>query len=149
MKNENIYRAERIRVGETQEGAAACLGVSSKTLSNYENREAAPPPEIIDKMCQVYQSNRLKEIYCDHVCILAKKRDAEICQKNIFQAGYGLLNIEESISEIKTKLFEILSDGIIDSDEKKTLQEMLPEINDIKNTISEIEREVQHVLEKS
>lgn len=47
-------KAARINVGLAQKTAANEIGVSNKTLSNWENGKSFPNVQQIEKMCDVY-----------------------------------------------------------------------------------------------
>lgn len=47
-------KAARINVGLSQKEAADCLGISNKTLGNWENGVSFPPADMIPKICELY-----------------------------------------------------------------------------------------------
>jgi len=47
-------KAARVNVGLTQKEAANALGVSNKTLSNWENGVSVPGADKIDPICTLY-----------------------------------------------------------------------------------------------
>ena len=47
--------AARVNVGLSQKEAAKALGVSNKTLSNWENGQTFPAVDKIEKMCALYR----------------------------------------------------------------------------------------------
>jgi len=47
-------KAARVNVGLTQKEAAHALGVSNKTLSNWENGVSVPGADKIDLICALY-----------------------------------------------------------------------------------------------
>lgn len=47
-------KALRVNKGLTQEEAAMDLGVSQKTLSNWENGVTYPDAKAIDRICKFY-----------------------------------------------------------------------------------------------
>lgn len=47
-------RAARINVGLQQKEAADRLGISNKTLGNWENGICFPPADMIPKICELY-----------------------------------------------------------------------------------------------
>lgn len=48
-------KAARVNACLTQAEAAKAIGISEKTLWNYENGIAQPVPKTIDKICSLYQ----------------------------------------------------------------------------------------------
>ena len=47
-------KAARVNTGLTQKQAAILLGVSNKTLCNWEKGLAFPTPKYIDRICKLY-----------------------------------------------------------------------------------------------
>ena len=47
-------RAARVNAGLKQKEAATLLGVSNKTLSNWENGVSVPGADKIDPICMIY-----------------------------------------------------------------------------------------------
>lgn len=47
-------KAARINMGLAQKAAASEIGVSNKTLSNWENGKSFPNVQQIEKLCDVY-----------------------------------------------------------------------------------------------
>ena len=47
-------RAARTNVGLSQKEAADRLGISNKTLGNWENGVCFPPADMIPKICELY-----------------------------------------------------------------------------------------------
>lgn len=47
-------RAARVNVNLSQKEAADCLGVSNKTLGNWENGITSPPADMIPAICDLY-----------------------------------------------------------------------------------------------
>lgn len=50
-------KAARVNAGLTQTQASILLGISNKTLCNWEKGQAFPTPKHIDKMCRLYGVN--------------------------------------------------------------------------------------------
>ena len=48
-------RAARINAGYTQKEASAHLGISNKTLTNWEKGITFPPTNMILKICKLYK----------------------------------------------------------------------------------------------
>lgn len=47
-------KAARVNVGLTQKQASILLGLSNKTLCNWEKGVAFPTPKHIDRICRLY-----------------------------------------------------------------------------------------------
>ena len=55
----NIYQSARKIAGLTQERAAELLGLSVRSLADYESGLRLPPNDIADRMVTVYNSQLL------------------------------------------------------------------------------------------
>ena len=55
----NIYRAARKIAGFSQERAAELLGLSARSLADYEAGLRLPPNDVADRMVTVYNSQLL------------------------------------------------------------------------------------------
>ncbi len=47
-------KAARVNAGLTQKEAAAALGISNKTLCNWENGISFPKADKVEKICSLY-----------------------------------------------------------------------------------------------
>lgn len=47
-------KSARVNVGLSQKEAADRLGISNKTLGNWENGVSFPPADMIPKICELY-----------------------------------------------------------------------------------------------
>lgn len=50
-------KALRVNAGLTQREAAKHLGVSTRTLWQWENEKSFPNPKQIDAICELYRTN--------------------------------------------------------------------------------------------
>lgn len=48
-------KSARVNKGLTQEQACVSLGISKKTLSNWENGITSPPLDKLDAICKLYE----------------------------------------------------------------------------------------------
>ena len=60
-------RAARVNAGLSQKEVADSLGISNKTLSNWENGDTFPSVEKIERLCQLY------DLSYDEINFLPKK----------------------------------------------------------------------------
>lgn len=57
--SKNYYKMCRDNAGIIQEYAAGALGVSIRTLSDYENDKSPVPDDIVYRMCEIYDTKFL------------------------------------------------------------------------------------------
>ena len=48
-------RAARVNAGLSQKEVAISLGISNKTLSNWENGDTFPSAQNIERLCELYK----------------------------------------------------------------------------------------------
>ena len=58
----NIYRTARIVAGFTQEKAAEMLGISVRSLADYETGVRLPPNDVVNDMVMCYANTILKNL---------------------------------------------------------------------------------------
>ena len=153
MKNEStekIFRESRLSFkganGKpiSMQTAADELFIDYKTVERYELGEQIPSPEMICRMSRLYNDPALRRVYCTEICDIGKIDHVYSKPHGLFASGFKLISASEKLEEIKSSLFNILSDGVVDADEIKILSEVIPEqIKSVKKVLNEIEIEIE------
>lgn len=144
--NENVYfvaRKNAARYNErlsSRESASELLGVSVSTLADYElGITKVVPVDKVVLMADMYNCPELKNGYCKHECPIGKSMPiatkAKSIEGNVLKMLKQLDN--DRISEIKKRLIEIASDGVITDEEKPVLEEILKQVDELYEVISE------------
>ena len=123
------------------EGAAEALGISPSTLADYElGLTKFVPVENVIRMADVYNAPQLKPHYCKNVCPIGCEMPVATEETSIELATLRMLKAfdEGKIDEVKDRLVEIASDGVIDDDEKADFKKIMGFLDKLSHSISEI-----------
>ena len=111
-----MLKTAREAAGLSQEEASWRLHIGRRTLSDYENAKSLVPPDVIDKMAEVYGQPALRQRYCFGYCPLGKIHD-QIEETDFSTAVLGLINEHNHLGELLKQLIAIAADGRIGDDE--------------------------------
>lgn len=121
---ENIYKKSRKSAGFEQIEAADKLGVSARSLQNYESElnQTLPPLDIVRNMCILYQDKGLaykhikKSPIGEFIPDFSPKPSLTI-------ATLSMIDDFNKMQGIITKIVEVTKDGHIDKSEVNDWQE--------------------------
>ena len=129
----NIYKAARRAAGFTQEHAAELLGVSVRSLADYETGQRLPPNDVVDRMSTVYnniplgiQHVRETNAFMSHVVPAVQPRSLMESAVRL----YNRLNRFSSTHSVE-RLLEIAEDGRIDQEERAEFDAIVAELKDL------------------
>lgn len=143
----NVYYEARKKAAmyndrlSSREGAAEALGISPSTLADYElGLTKFVPVENVIRMADVYNAPQLKPHYCKNVCPIGCEMPVATEETSIELATLRMLKAldEGKIDEVKDRLVEIASDGVIDDDEKADFKKIMGFLDKLSHSISEI-----------
>ena len=121
----NYYKQCRENANLSQEQAAELLHVSIRSLSDYENGKTIPPDEVVEMMITIYHTKLLGWLHLRNTSSLAMKCIPEVEKiKSEADIFLHIVFSEDGISEIKTKIKEILEDGKITPDEQSDFEKI-------------------------
>lgn len=144
--NENVYFVARKQAAMynerlfSRESASELLGVSVSTLADYElGITKVVPVDKVVLMADMYNCPELKNGYCKHECPIGKTMPIATQVKSIEGNVLKMLRQldNERISKIKKKLIEIAADGIIGDEQKAELEDVLNQLDELYEVISE------------
>jgi len=144
---ENIYlrcRKEAARYNErlnSREGASELLGISVSSLANYElGVTKVIPPDVIVMMADLYNAPQLKGHYCAYECPLGKGAPiaTEISSIELVTVKIMKALSPVNVADVRDKLIDIASDGVISEDEKPILTELVSFLDDVSKTVGEL-----------
>lgn len=117
----NIYQTARKVAGLTQERAAELLGLSPRTLADYEAGLRLPPNDVADRMVTVYNSQL--------VGIQHLRNSAQFIQRLLpdvqpMRLPEAVITLVEAIHDFAAdgldhELLRIAKDGVISEDERE------------------------------
>nr|DAO80775.1 MAG TPA: regulatory protein [Caudoviricetes sp.] len=146
-RNDNMYfkaRKEASLCNEklfSREGASEMLGVSVSTLADYElgNTKVVPVDKVV-LMADLYNAPELKRKYCKNECPIGKTMTIAVEVGGIEGIVLRIIRelAPERLKDVKNKLIDIASDGIVSESEKPELKDILSRLKDIQQVISEV-----------
>lgn len=113
----NIYAAARDKAGLTQEQAVVLLGVSIRTLSDWENGFREVPDKYADKMATEYPNEQLRYMHTYNNDV-ARKCLPEIPEEEMPLAVLQAQREINGIPGVLQELVELAADGVITPEEK-------------------------------
>lgn len=140
-RKENAYKKARLRKAETdwrvatQEGAASELKISREKLGYIEQddpnkRQQQPNPDDVAMMVKVYEAPELADYYCTHDCPLGKGR-RQLESNSLDRITVSLVAAINDLKDSERILFQILKDGVVDTDEREKFQRILTTLGEI------------------
>jgi transcriptional regulator with XRE-family HTH domain len=115
----NIYQCARNLAGLSQERAAELLGVSVRSLADYESGVRVPPNEIVDQMVAAYDSQLLWVQHLRNSSRPARQLLPDVQQMRLPEAVLALVDeiYEFADDKMDRELIDIARDGVISQDE--------------------------------
>ena len=130
----NCLKTSRENAGLTQEQAASILGVSVRSISDYENDKTPLPCDLLDKMSKVYGDKYLVYNY-----FMEKFSASEEYPKvREIELTKGVLNLQsyiEEVSELNREIVRIARDGVVDESEKADWQDIKGSFRDLAGVV--------------
>ena len=134
----------------SREGAAKALGVSSTSLSNYETDFSIPPPEVVTKMAEVYNTPELRHYYCRRICKMKApfipEISTDLTATDVEGLTLKLLKALKVVPELRESLVDIAEDGIIDENERAPFNTILDELTEIIKHASELQAWAEKIM---
>lgn len=155
--NQNIYFHARKNAAlydknlNSREKTAELIGISVSALSDYElGITKVVPPENVDIMAKLYNCPELRTKYCKEQCPLGKHIEVATSISNL--EGIALRMVNEfdidRIRELIKNIVAVAADGVITSDEKLTVKNILVQLDKISLAISEMKLIGEKALNK-
>lgn len=108
----NYYKTSREAAGFTQEEASEILGISTRTLSGYENWYVTPDDEIVEKMAAIYHTKLLGWWHLRTTSSLARACLPELQYPQSYADIYVQIDFaEDDIHELKKAIKGLLVNG--------------------------------------
>ena len=125
---DKIYQL-RMQNGLSQSALAEKLGVSRQTVSKWESGTASPE---LDKLVI------LSELFEVSLDAMMKSKALPPKKSGLDRLVLRFLGDVQDIEHISREMVDIMRDGEIDSEERKRINEILNELENISNNIREI-----------
>lgn len=132
MQNDctNIYRNARKIAGLTQERAAELLGLSPRSLADYENGLRLPPNDVVDRMVTVYNSQLLAVQHLRGSAQFAQDLLPDVKHMHLSEAVLTLIDAVYNFADdrMDRELIDIARDGVISEDERERFDRVVDKI---------------------
>ena len=135
MQNDctNIYQSARKIAGLTQERAAELLGLSPRSLADYESGLRLPPNDVADRMVTAYNSQLLAVQHLRNSTQFARDLLPDVRTMALPEAVLTLVDAVYSFADdrLDRELIDIARDGVISADERERFDRVIDKIRDI------------------
>lgn len=129
----NIYQSARKIAGLTQERAAELLGLSPRSLADYESGLRLPPNDVADRMVTVYNSQLLAVQHLRNSTQFARELLPDVQTMALPEAVLTLVDAVYSFADdrLDRELIDIARDGVISADERERFDRVIDKIRNI------------------
>ena len=129
----NIYQSARKIAGLTQERAAELLGLSPRSLADYESGLRLPPNDVADRMVTAYNSQLLAVQHLRECSRFARDLLPDVQAMALPEAVLTLVDAVYSFADdrLDRELIDIARDGVISADERERFDRVISKIRDI------------------
>lgn len=135
MQNDckNIYKTARQVAGLTQERAAEMLGISVRSLADYEQGIRVPQNYVVDGMVTVYNSQLLGIQHLRESANMARSILPDVQEMRLSEAVLTLIDAIYDFADdrVDRELIDIARDGVITDDEKERFDCVVEKIRTI------------------
>lgn len=135
MQNDctNIYQSARKIAGLTQERAAELLGLSVRSLADYEAGLRLPPNDVADRMVTVYNSQLLEVQHLRNSTQIARDLLPDVQSMGLPEAVLTLVDAVYAFADdrLDRELIDIARDGVISPDERERFDRVIDKIRNI------------------
>ncbi len=135
MQNDctNIYQSARKIAGLTRERAAELLGLSARSLADYESGLRLPPNDVADRMVTVYNSQLLAVQHLRNSTQIARDLLPDVKEMALPEAVLTLVDAVYAFADdrLDRELIDIARDGVISEDERERYDRVIDKIRDI------------------
>lgn len=135
MQNDctNIYQSARKIAGLTQERAAELLGLSTRSLADYESGLRLPPNDVADRMVTVYNSQLLAVQHLRNSTQFARDLLPDVQTMALPEAVLTLVDAVYAFADdrLDRELIDIARDGVISADERERFDRVIDKIRNI------------------
>lgn len=132
MQNDcrNIYKTARQVAGLTQERAAEMLGISVRSLADYELGIRIPPNYVVDSMVTTYNSQLLGIQHLRESANMARSILPEVQEMRLPEAVLTLIDAIYDFADdrLDRELIDIARDGVITTNEKERFDRIVDKI---------------------
>lgn len=135
-RKEAAKRNDRLN---SREGASEQLGISVSTLADYElGITKVVPVDKVVLMADLYNAPELRNWYCRNECPLGFDCVPTLEVAELDRLTLKVLNSFRNVANIKDTLIDIAADGVITTEEKPKLDDVLKSLEAISTYAQEL-----------
>ena len=129
----NIYQNARKAAGLTQERAAELLGLSTRSLTDYETGQRVPANDVVDQMITVYNSQLLAVQHIRETAQFARALLPDVRAMSLPEAVLTLVDAVYAFADdrLDRELIDSARDGMISEDERERFDHVVEKIRAI------------------
>ena len=129
----NIYQRARKVAGLTQEKAAEMMGISVRSLADYETGVRIPSNDTVELMVMVYNSQLLATQHLRNSAQFARDILPDMQEMRLPEAVLNLVDAIYDFADDKLDrvLIDIARDGVIAEGERSQFEKIIHKIKDI------------------
>lgn len=129
----NIYQAARKIAGLTQERAAELLGLSVRSLADYETGVRIPPNDVAERMVTAYNSQLLAVQHLRNSSQFCRGLIPDVQPMALPEAVLTLVDAVYDFADdrLDRELIDIARDGVISEDERERFDRVVDKIRAI------------------
>lgn len=141
---DNVFCKARYEMAETdmrfksREKASEALGIDRTRLANIELGKIIPYPNEVLIMSEIYNSPEICNEYCSMHCALGRQTVSPTTSSNLDRHILELLASTKDVSELRSSLIDIASDGVIDTDERNIFNDILDSLERISSNVQSL-----------
>jgi DNA-binding XRE family transcriptional regulator len=142
-----MFKEARNRSGLSRDEAAFRLHIGTRTLTNYEHQVTVTPPEIALRMQEIYNDPTLTARYCSEYCPIGQVFAHSVPERsNLCQSVLGLIKEQKDVEQVRSRLIDIASDGIVEDHELADFKDIMEELLDLEMKIEELKLQAARLI---
>ena len=151
----NVFYKARIEAAKwnsslkSREDTAEETGIDRTRLAYIELNTINPHPEEVLILSEAYNAPELCNHFCSRMCPLGMKTVNSVESAELEKTVLQLLSIFQTLPDIKTELINIAADGVIDTDERPMMEEIVKKLDNAADKIKALKIYFQKYIGKS
>ena len=123
----------------SREGAAEVTGLDRNRIAYTELGTITPYPEEVLVYADAYNAPELLNHFCSRLCPIGCETVDPVIVNGLEQVSLRLLSSTRCITQVREDLPDIAEDGVISTDEKERMREILEQLRRASNDIKALE----------
>ena len=129
--HENRYKMSRNNAKLTQEQAAELLGVSTRSLCDYEAGKTRVPDDIVATMAKIYKCPLLAWRHLRETSILGKYLPDVVLPETTWEMAFQLVLANDDLGPTVAAIKKILANGKVDDHDRGDFRDSIELIKQV------------------